>query len=355
MRLAWHAPQLLEDCKNRLGRIDFALAAPLELVAGAIAAMDYKDYYAVLGVSKNASAEEIKKAYRKLALQHHPDRNPGNRRAEERFKDINEAYEVLGDPEKRAKYDQLGSAYQQWQHAGGRPGGFDWSQWVGGTPGGMRVDFGDASGLFGGDFSDFFRAIFGDMAGRETGTFSSAGRSSRTRGRARGADTEAEVEITLEEAFRGTERTIQQNNRRLQVHIPPGASSGTRVRLAGEGRHVRGGEAGDLYLVVKVRPHDRFRREGDDLHLDQDIDLYTMLLGGEVPVRTLDEKTILLKIPPETQPGKTFRLTGLGMPRLHAHGTSGDLYVQAQAKLPSHLSDEEKELLRRLAQLRRKR
>ncbi|MGA2112414.1 MAG: DnaJ C-terminal domain-containing protein [Anaerolineales bacterium] len=316
--------------------------------------MDYKDYYAVLGVPKNASAAEIKKAYRKLALQHHPDRNPGNRRAEDRFKEINEAYEVLGDAGKRAKYDQLGTAYQQWEHTGGQPGGFDWSQWVGGSPGGMRVEFGDASNLFGGDFSDFFRAIFGDMAGREGGGFSGTGRPARTRGRSRGTDTEGQVEITLEEAFRGTERTVQENSRRLQVRIPAGASTGTRLRLAGEGHRVRGAEPGDLYLVVKVSPHARFRREGDDLYLDQGVDLYTLLLGGEVPVRTLDEKTILLKIPPETQPGKRFRLSGLGMPRLHSNGTSGDLYVQAQAELPTNLSDEEKNLLRRLAQLRRK-
>ena len=316
--------------------------------------MDYKDYYAILGVPKNASASEIKKAYRKLAMEHHPDRNPGNRRAEERFKEINEAYEVLGDSGKRAKYDQLGSAYQQWQNTGGQPGGFDWSQWVSGSPGGMRVEFGDASNLFGGDFSDFFRAIFGDMAGREGQAFSGTGRSGRARGRARGADTEAEVEISLEEAFRGTERTVQQDGHRLQVRIPAGAGTGTRVRLAGEGHRVRGGEPGDLYLVVKVSPHSRFRREGDDLYLDQSVDLYTLLLGGEVPVRTLDGKTILLKIPPETQPGKTFRLSGMGMPRLHSNAVSGDLYVQAQAELPTHLSDEEKNLLRRLAQLRGK-
>ncbi|MGA2820101.1 MAG: DnaJ C-terminal domain-containing protein [Anaerolineales bacterium] len=318
-------------------------------------AMDYKDYYAVLGVPENASAGEIKKAYRKLALQHHPDRNPGNRQAEDRFKAINEAYEVLGDAEKRAKYDQLGTAYQQWQHTGGQPGGFDWSQWVGGAPGGTRVEFAEASDLFGGDFSDFFKAIFGDMTGREGAPFSGAARPGRTRRRSRGADTEAEVEITLEEAFRGTVRTFQQNSHRLQVRIPAGASTGTRVRLAGEGRRVRGAEPGDLYLVVKVRPDARFRREGDDLYLDQGVDLYTLLLGGEIPVRTLDDKTILLKIPAETQPGKTFRLTGLGMPRLHSNRMSGDLYVQAQAEFPTNLTDEEKHLLGQLAQLRTKR
>ena len=313
--------------------------------------MDYRDYYQILGVSRESSAGEIKKAYRKLALKYHPDRNKGQREAEERFKEINEAYEVLGDPQKRAKYNQLGHAYKEWQHAGGAPGGFDWGQWAGAAPGGTRVEFGDLGEAFG-DFSDFFRAIFGDMP---RGTFTQGG-SQRGGGSfaAQGRDAQATVEISLEDAYRGTSRLLQQDNRRLEVRIPPGAQTGTRIRLAGEGPRVRNAAAGDIYLVVQVKPHPRFERQGDDLHTEMAVDLYTLVLGGEVSVSTLDGRQVLLSIPPETQLGQTFRLTGLGMPRLRSGSEQGDLYVRVRVELPTRLAAEEKRLFEELARLRRK-
>ena len=313
--------------------------------------MDYRDYYQILGVSRESSAGEIKKAYRKLALKYHPDRNQGQREAEERFKEINEAYEVLGDPQKRAKYDQLGRAYNEWQHTGGAPGGFDWGQWAGAAPGGTRVEFGDLGEAFG-DFSDFFRSIFGDMPrGTFTqGGFQRGGGSFAEQGR----DAQATVEISLEDAYHGTSRLLQQDGRRLEVRIPPGAQTGTRIRLAGEGPQRRSAGAGDLYLVVQVKPHSRFERQGDDLHTEMAVDLYTLVLGGEVSVSTLDGRQVLLSIPFETPLGQTFRLSGLGMPRLRSGSEQGDLYVRVRVELPTHLSAEEKRLFEELARKRRK-
>ena len=299
--------------------------------------MEYKDYYKILGVDKNASAKEIKSAYRRLAQRYHPDKNPGDRQAEERFKEINEAYEVLGDEQKRAKYDRLGASYAQWERAG-RPGsGFDFSQWAG-TPGGVHVEYGDLNDLFEGNFSDFFNSIFGGMGG-----------STRTWSRMRGEDIEQPVEISLEEAYTGTRRTFQKGNQRREVNIPPGVKTGTKVRLAGEGGSGR--TPGDLYLVITVRPHSQFRREGDDLHLDLPLDLYTALLGGEVRVPTLNGD-VMLTIPPETQSGKTFRLSGRGMPHLRRPGEFGDLYVHVQVRIPVNLTGEERRLFEQLAALR---
>jgi curved DNA-binding protein len=292
--------------------------------------MDYKDYYQTLGVPKNASEADIKRAYRKLARNYHPDRNPGDKKAEDRLKAINEAYEVLGDPEKRRKYDQLGSRYQEWQRMGGDPRGFDWGQ-----AGGVNVD-----DLFGGGFSDFFTSIFGGGAGR--------GRRANVRGR----DVEQNVDVSLEEAFHGATLSFQKNGRQLEVKIPPGVKTGSKVRVAGEGGAGLGGApGGDLYLVVNVRPHPRFKREGDDLSVEQPVDLYTALLGGETAVPTLDG-TLSLKIPPETQDGRTFKLRGQGMPHLRDPQTRGDLLVKVHVHIPQNLSPEEKRLFTELARLR---
>ncbi len=292
--------------------------------------MDHKDYYTILGVPKTASESEIKRAYRKLARDNHPDRHSGDKTAEDRFKAINEAYEVLGDPEKRRQYDRLGSRYQEWQRmGGGSQGGFGQS---------VRVE--DLGDLFGGGFSDFFSSIFGGQAGR--------GRRANVRGR----DIEQNVEVSLEEVFRGATLTFDKNGKNLEVKIPSGVKTGSKVRVAGEGGAGLGGApSGDLYLKINVRPHRRFKRQGDDLLLEMPIDLYTAVLGGEVSVKTIDG-TLSLKIPPETQDGRTFKLRGQGMPHLRDSQTRGDLLVKVHVRIPQNLSSEEKTLFANLARLR---
>jgi len=309
--------------------------------------MEYKDYYKILGVDKTASEKDIKKAYRRLARQYHPDVNPGDKQAEARFKDINEANEVLSDPEKRRKYDELGANWQQWQRMGGDPRGFDWSQWYGGGKpgtGGVHVEYGNIEDLFGqsGGFSDFFQSIFGGMAG-------TSGRQ-RPRSR-RGQNLEHTVEVTLEEAYTGTKRVLQLNSRRIEVKIPPGVDTGSRVRIAGEGAAGLGGASGDLYLRIIVLPHPSFRRKGDDLYGEVPVTLYTALLGGEVPVETLKGR-VILTIPPETQGGRRFRLKGRGMPNLKNAKVVGDFYAEVKIVLPQRLTKEEKELFQQLATLR---
>jgi len=316
--------------------------------------MEYKDYYDILGVKRNADEKEIKKAYRKLARQCHPDVNPGDKAAEERFKDINEAHEVLSDPEKRGKYDQLGTSWQQWQRMGRDARGFDWSQWFSRErPGGgrVRVEYGDLSDLKdlfgGGGFSDFFQAVFGGMGAPRTGW--KGARQARPR---RGQDYTQSVEITLEEAFRGTTRMIQKDGRRLEIKIPPGARTRSKVRVAGEGGPgIAGGTSGDLYLEVKVLAQSIFERQGDDLHCEVSVNVCTAVLGGEVKVPTLSGD-VMLKIPPETQGGRTFRLQGKGMPNLRNPQKRGDLYARLRVQVPQKLSQREKELFRELASLR---
>jgi curved DNA-binding protein len=313
--------------------------------------MEYKDYYKALGVERNASQQEIKRAYHKLARQYHPDLNPGDKEAEARFKEINEANEVLSDPEKRKKYDQLGSSWRQWQTTGADPRGFDWSQWYA-QPGGGRVhvQYGDLGDLFGGagGFSDFFEAIFGRMGRQGARTWQTGGQDRSAQGR----DYEQEVEITLEEAFSGTIRVLQKDGRRLEVKIPAGVKSGSMVRMRGEGGEGFGrGAKGDLYLRVRVLPHHTFERQGDDLTCEVPVDLYTAVLGGEVKVPTL-KGGAMLTVPPETQSGKTFRLRGQGMPHLKAPQKRGDLYAKVSIKVPERLSDKEKELFKQLASMR---
>ena len=300
--------------------------------------MEYKDYYKVLGVERNAEEKAIKRAYRKLAVRFHPDKNPGDKGAEERFKEINEAYEVLGDAAKRAKYDQLGASYDAWQRMGGRPGGFDWTQWTGEMPGGMRVEVGDLDDLFGGGFSDFFQAIFGGSPGA---------RGPAGRARSRGRDLEQPVAISLQEAFSGTTRELRRNGRKLEVRIPPGARSGTRVRVSGQGE-----AGGDLFLLIDVAPDPRFTRDGDDLHTQVDVDLYTAVLGGEIELPTPGGQ-VVLTIPAGSQPGATFRLKGRGLPGLQQPSRKGDLFAHLQIQLPRSLSAEEKDLFQKLASLRR--
>lgn len=299
--------------------------------------MDYKDYYKILGVERNASEEEIRKAYRKLAMQYHPDRNPNDQQAEERFKEINEAYQVLNDPTKRAHYDRLGSDYSNWQRRGA-PGDFNWDQY-GGFPGGVRVEYGDLDDLFGGGaggFSDFFRTIFGQGAG--TGT--------RTRTRQQPQGYQQELEITLEEAYQGTTRVFESDGKQKQVRIPAGVRTGSRVRVAGAGPNGL-----DLYLIVDVREDPRFERRGNDLHTTATVNVFTAILGGEADVETLSGK-VKLNVPAGTQPEQVFRLAGRGMPSLKNKDEKGDLYVRLKVQIPKYLSPKQLELLEEASRLK---
>jgi len=325
-----------------------------------------QDYYQILGVNKNASEKEIKQAYRRLARKHHPDLNPGDKSAEARFKEMNVAYEVLSNPEKRKKYDQFGD---QWEYAEqfAKAGGQQGVRWDSGK-GGTTFEYGDASGL-----GDIFSSLFGD-----------AGMGSRMRrGPQRGQDLESPVEVSLEEAYHGSRRVIQLQTtepctacggtgrvgnrvcticngaggkiipKRLEVKIPTGVRDGSRIRIAGEGGSgLAGGSKGDLYLVVKVLPHKLFERKGDDLHTEVSVPLTTAILGGEVRLPTL-KGNISLKIPPETQNGKVFRLAGKGMPRL-GNANYGSMFAKVKVVLPTNLTAEEKKLFEGLQSLRPK-
>jgi curved DNA-binding protein len=301
--------------------------------------MDYKDYYETLGVSRSASADEIRAAYRKLALKYHPDRNPGNKQAEDKFKEMNEAYQVLSDPQKRARYDQLGSAYSNYQRSGGRPDGFDWGQWYttgAGSAGGQQVNFDDLfGGAGGGGFSDFFSAIFGGMGGM-------SGADIRTR---RAPTYEQPVSISLQEAYQGATRLFESGGRRIQVKIPAGAKTGTKVRLAGGAP-----DGSDLYLKVAVQDDPRFERDGADLYAPVHVDVFTAILGGEVEVPTMSGR-VKLTIPAGTQPEQKIRIAGRGMPQLKNPQVKGDLFVQVKVRVPKNLGEEQKSLLQKAREL----
>lgn len=319
--------------------------------------MDYKDYYQMLGVGKNASQDEIKKAYRKLARKHHPDVNPGDASAEDRFKDINEAYEVLSDPDKRQKYDQFGSQWQQYERAGGRPEDFNWNQWQaqpGSTYTYQSINPEDLEDLFGGQtgFSDFFENLFGGRPGRQSREPGEQAYNHQPRPR-RGQDIEHIVQITMTEAFYGSNRVLEfDGGRRIEAEIPRGVKSGSRVRLKGQGAPgMDGGQTGDLYLKIEVLPNSRFQRVGDDLRTTVPVDLFTLLLGGKTQVSSID-RTVKLEIPAETVNGKTFRLRGLGMPNLKNPDQRGDLYAAVEVQLPKNLSQKENELLLQWQEIR---
>lgn len=321
--------------------------------------MPGKDYYAILGVGRSATEKEIKHAYRRLARKYHPDVNPGDKTAEARFKEINEAYEVLSDPEKRKKYDRFGD---QWQYAEQFAKSGQGAQWDFNRGGRYTTfDFGDL-----GDLGDVFGNIFQGF-GSGTGT---ARRSAKAR------SIEYPVEVTLEEAYHGTKRVLQLQAeepcsscagsgragrtrcatcggsgrilkpRRLEVKIPAGVNDGSKVRIAGQGSQSYDGSKGDLYLVVKVLPHRVFERKNDDLHVEVPISLVTAMLGGEVEVPTLKGK-VALKVPPETQNGKVFRLASQGMPHLN-DSSRGDLFAKVKVMLPTKLTQQERQLFEQL-------
>lgn len=297
-----------------------------------------KNYYDILGVKKDASEKEIKSAFRKLAKQYHPDANPDNPSAEAKFKEINEAYEVLSDKEKREMYDRFGTANPQQAPWGGGAG----------QAGGVNVDFGD--------FGDIFESIFGGAVGGRS-------RGARTQTRANpfgggrvgfqmdGEDITQAVPITLQEAYTGTTRLITKGDRTLRANIPAGAMTGTKVRLSGEGEPgLNGGKPGDLYLVVEVQPDSVFERDGNDLTAEVRVDMFTALLGGEVEVPTLG-RPLKLKIPAGTQSGRKFRLTGKGMPVLRQADTYGDLYARILVTVPTSLTPEQRAAVENLKTL----
>ena len=320
--------------------------------------MEYKDYYQILGLNRKANKDEIKKAYRKLARKYHPDVNPDDKAAGAKFSEINEAHEVLSDPEKRKKYDQFGVNWQQFEQSGGRPEDFNWSQWQSdprGTYSYRTVTPEEFENLFGGagGYSSFFETLFG-AAGRRASQAGEEGREFDFRTAPRqGRDREHALQITLEEAFHGTIRMFAwEDGRKIEAKIPRGVKSGSRVRLKGQGeRGVEGGEPGDLYLKIEVQPHHRFERSADDLNLTVTVDLFTLLLGGQLTVSGID-RSVRLDIPAETANGRVFRLRGLGMPRLKNPAERGDLYVTVQAALPKNLSNKEKDLIKQWKNMR---
>ena len=336
--------------------------------------MEYKDYYKVLGVEKKASQDEIKKAYRKLARKFHPDANPNDKAAEEKFKEIGEAYEVLKDPDKRSKYDQLGSNWKQYARAGGQgwPGAGGAGQGYSYTYSGGDFGFGD----LGSGFSDFFETffgrggderfstIFGNMGGMgSSGTGRGTGTQGKQDGKRRfwktaggtaqkGQDYQYNLTITLREAFFGTQRAInlQKNGkiRTINVKVPKGIKDGGKIRVKGEGgQGSRGGESGDLYLVVNISKHHLFTRKEDDLYCEIPVNLKEALFGAKIDVPTFEGK-VSVTLPPNTQSGKTLRLKGKGMPKIK--GTeSGDLYIKIKIVLPAHLTEEQKKHLEEFA------
>ncbi|MDR1961640.1 MAG: J domain-containing protein [Gracilibacteraceae bacterium] len=313
--------------------------------------MEFKDYYAILGVKPEADSKDIKKAYQTLAKKHHPDVNPGDKAAEDKFKEINEAYHAIADPAKREKYDEVRRDYEQWQQRGGR-GGFDWNPHQGAgsahtqtmSPEEFAEMFGDIG--FGGGtggFSDFFSTIFGfggfaSQTDEQTGGgFAGSFYNIPVKGR----DVTGEAEISLEEAYLGASRTLSLAQHRIEAKIPPGVRDNMRLRLAGQGENGAGGGArGDLYLKVLIRPHARYERNGDDLQVRIPLDFFQAVAGATVPVQTLSGP-VMLKIPPRTQSGRKFRLKGKGMPRMSKQGDFGDLYAVVEVVLPDDLSEAE--------------
>jgi curved DNA-binding protein len=306
--------------------------------------MEYKDYYQILGVSKNASQEEIKKAYRKLAIKYHPDKNAGDVKSEERFKEISEAYEVLKDQEKRDHYGRLGSNWEQYQKSGFDFDVFGRQSWKGRQ---YRYDFkGDSSGFFGDSsgFSDFFEMFFGGGRESDAGFFSDFGKFDRE---VPGSDLAGEVPISLFDAYHGTERIIDLGGERIRVKIKPGAYEGLKLRISGKGQKGSRGRAGNLYLTIHMIPDSNYKREKDDLFKEVSMDLFTALLGGKKEIDTLSGKLNII-IPEATQNDKQLRMRGKGMPVYGQPGQYGDLYVKLKVRLPQRLTSEQKELVRKL-------
>ena len=310
--------------------------------------MEFKDYYKTLGVEKDATQEEIKKAYRKSALKFHPDRNPNDKAAEEKFKEITEANEVLSNPDKRKKYDQLGSNWKQYERSGG--GMNDWyNQYSSGRQGSSFKFEGDLGDLFGnvGGFSDFFESFFGGRRSQQHAgnPFTQA---------QKGSDYEADLNLTFEEAYNGTERQINVDGRKLKIIIEPGTREGKKLRLKNQGAQSKsGGDKGDLYLTVHILEHPFYEVKDDDLYYNLDVDLYTSVLGGKVQITTIDGKKINLTIPKESDNGKLLKIKNMGMKKANSN-RKGDLIVRVNIQIPKNLTSEETKLFKKLSELRSK-
>ncbi len=302
--------------------------------------MAFIDYYKILGIDKNASADDVKKAYRKLARKYHPDMNPNDKEAEKKFKEINEANEVLSNAENRAKYDKYGEHWkhgeeyehaqqqqrQQQQYSGNYGSGFS------------GADFGEGE-----DFSDFFQSMFGGSGG-------GFGRSSRgsASGKFKGQDVSAELSLGLRDAAKTHQQTFEINGKKVRITIPAGVYDGQQIKLKGHGNPgMNGGPNGDLYITFNISEDQDFKREGDNLRTSVDLDLYTAVLGGNINIQTLDG-FVNLKVKPETQNGTTVRLKGKGFPVYKKEGEAGDLYVTYNVKIPTNLSEKQKELFQHL-------
>jgi curved DNA-binding protein len=298
--------------------------------------MDYKDYYKILGVDRKASADEIRATYRKLAMKYHPDKNPGDKKAEDRFKEINEAYQVLGDDSKRAKYDQLGSAYTNFRGRGGNPTDFQWDDWFNQNASQRGRTYTNMDDAFGGgnvnSFSDFFRMMFGE--------------SMRSSVRNSVSGYEQAAQISFDEALNGTTRQLQTSGKKLNVKIPAGVKTGSKVRVAGAGP-----EGSDLYLVIDVQADNRFEQDGSNLTTTSTISVFTMILGGDADVETPTGK-VKLNIPAGTAPEQVFRLAGRGMPNLKDPKTKGDLYVKLKVQIPKYLTTKQRELIEEASKIK---
>jgi len=309
--------------------------------------MEYKDYYKILGVDKKATKDEIKIKYRKLAREYHPDINPNNPQATKKFSEINEAHEVLSDDEKRKKYDTLGSDWQKYQSAG-KENDFDWSKYRQ-TKDGHTYTFyeGDLGDLFGqGGFSVFFQNIFGgannfsSFKGPKNYSF-------------KGSDYQAELNLTLEEAYSGNYKIINLNGNNMRLYFEPGIKDGQTIRLKGKGaKGINRGEDGDLYITIKIELNKKYILKGNDIFMEVPLNIYTALLGGGLEINSLSGR-IKLKIKPETQNGTTFKINGRGFPVYQKKGEYGDLYIKINIELPQKLTEQEKKLIQQLVELRK--
>jgi len=307
--------------------------------------MEYKDYYKILGVSKNATQDEIKKSYRKLAVKYHPDKNQGNKASEERFKEIGEAYAVLKDPETRKKYDKLGANWKQYEREGAE-GGFDYNQWAQ-QQGGGRRSYKQYTGtdFDGADFSDFFNAFF--SGGFGGGTHYADMRDIPRKGQ----DYQASLTISMADAYHGSEAMLSIGDEKIKVTIPAGVRDGQILRVKGKGGKGTGGQqSGHLYMKVTIRKDPIFVRKGNDLHCDVKVPLYTAVLGGKRAIKSM-KGTLNITIPKESQNGKVLRLKKLGMPVFGKKDEYGDLYVRIIIEIPQKLSEEERSLFKKLATL----